>query len=436
MTYETEKLEFKITDSDKIYKSVIAFANTEGGMILVGVANSGEIEPLPDIDDVYTRITNGIRDGIAPDVTIFVKYTLENEGIIRIEISEGSYKPYYLKANGLKPSGVYVRQGASSVQASPEKIREMIKYADGDVFEELRSIEQKLTFLSCTNTFKSNGLEFGEGKFKILGIHNKGQGLYTNLGLLLSDQCPYSIKIAVFSDEQNTVFRDRKEFTGSVFTQMDEAFAYLQICNQNRSVIDGLTRTDHWDYPQEAIREALINALIHRDYSYSGPIIINVNEKYIEFISIGGLLPGLLPEDIRSGISQLRNRNLAEIFHRLHFIEAYGTGIRRILSLYTGYEETPDIVITTNSFKITLPNTNYAQERRIAPSVTTPVISPQMRTILDCVGKNPRVSDGELQQILGIKRTRLYALISQMKRSGFIDVSGRGKEKIYLIKYK
>jgi len=428
MGIETEKLEFKESVTPDICKEVIAFANTDGGIIMIGINNYGEAAPIIDIDDAYTRVTNTIRDAIAPDVTVFVKYTLENNEIIRIEVGEGSFKPYYLKSKGLKPSGVYIRQGTSSVQASPEQIRQMIKNADGDIFEELRSMEQSLTFASCTRTFNEHGVEFNEEKFNVLGISNHTLGLYTNLGLILSDQCSHTIKVAVFSDEQNTVFRDRKEFIGSVFAQMEEAFAYLQLCNQNRSVIDGLKRTDHWDYPQDAIRESLINALIHRDYSFSGSIIINVNEKCMEFISLGGLLPGLLPEDIRNGISQLRNRNLAAVFHRLNFIESYGTGIRRIFALYEGCPEKPDIAITPNSFKITLPNMNIAKERN--PSRYS--ITPQMQQMLDCLAANPDIGDAELQQLLGIGRTRLYTLVKQMVGAGLVEVCGRGKGKRYV----
>ena len=106
------------------------------------------------------------------------------------------------------------------------------------------------------------------------------------------------------------------------------------------------------------MREALLNALVHRDYSYSGSIIINVNNSCMEFISIGGLLQGLSAEDIRSGISQPRNRRLAEIFHRLKLIESYGTGIRKIFALYKGCAVQPKIDVTQNTFKMILPNRN------------------------------------------------------------------------------
>ena len=428
MPYETEKIEFKGILTDDVYKEVVAFANTDGGTLLIGIDKTGEVVPPSDIDDTYTRITNGIRDAIMPDVTIFVKYTIEDGKIIRVEVSEGSYKPYYLRAKGLKPSGVYVRQGASSVPASAEQIRQMIKNADGDVFEEMRSLEQELTFRSAAETFARHSTEFGEDKYFALGIIGGVQGIYSNLGLILSDQCAHTVKAAVFSDDANTVFRDRKEFTGSVFEQLEETYAYLQLCNQNRSVIDGLDRVDYWDYPKEAIREALLNALIHRDYSFSGSIIINVNEQRMEFISIGGLLPGLSREDILSGISQPRNRKLAEVFHRLNFIEAYGTGIRRIYALYEGCEEQPVIEVTPNSFKMILPNMNA--QKQISPAdKAAGTVTPQMRLLLDYLSEHGEVTEQKAQELLGVKRTRAYTLTKQMAELGLLKIIGRGKNK-------
>jgi ATP-dependent DNA helicase RecG len=423
MYYENERLEFKSVATDDIYKEVIAFANTDGGTLIIGINKAGEAAPILDADDTYTRVTNGIRDAIAPDVTIFVKYTLEDNQVIRIEIGEGSYKPYYLKSKGLKPSGVYIRHGASTAQASPEQIRQMIKNADGDIFEEFRSLDQELTFRYCAETFARHTVEFGEDKYNILGIRSHTQLLYTNLGLLLSDQCAHTVKVAVFSDEQNTAFRDRKEFAGSVLEQLEETFGYLQLCNKNRSVIDGLTRADYWDYPKDAIREALLNALIHRDYGFSGSVIINVNDYRMEFISIGGLLPGISTEDIRNGISQLRNKKLAEVFHRLNFIEAYGTGIRRIFTLYENCPALPVIEVTQNSFKITLPNMNAASGDKQAKNGA---ITPQMQMVLDYLVNHGTISDSELQNLLSIKRTRAFTLVKQMCDASLVTVRGRG----------
>jgi ATP-dependent DNA helicase RecG len=379
------------------------------------------------VDGECARLANGIRDAIAPDVTMFIKYTLEENRTIRVEIAEGSYKPYYLKSKGLKPSGVYIRQGASSVPASQEQIRQMIKNADGDQYEEMRSLEQDLTFTECSHIFEENGVPFGSDKYSALGVRSLAQSQYANLALILSDQCAHTVKVAVFADEQNTVFRDRKEFSGSMLKQAQVAFDYLQLNNKNRSVIIGLSRWDYWDYPKDAVREALLNAVIHRDYAFSGSIIINVNDVCMEFVSIGGLLPGLSPADIRNGISQLRNRRLADVFHRLNFIEAYGTGIRRIFALYSDCAVKPDIDVTPNSFRLTLPNVNAAGKDG------APKLNGQAKIVLDYLCEHKSASEEDFQALLGVKRTRAYTLARQMSDAGMIKIVGRGANKIYVL---
>ena len=429
MNIETENIEFKSQFTEDIYKEVIAFANTDGGIVYVGVDNNGNAVGLTDVDQEYTRITNGIRDAIMPDVTMFVRFTIQENKVVRITVSEGSNKPYYLKGKGLKPSGVYVRQGTSSVPTSPEQIRQMIKESDGDTFEEMRSMEQELTFEAAQRAFNLYGVEWDTEKYRSLGITQKKDGIYTNLALLLSDQCAHTTKIAVFSDDARTVFRDSKEFTGSIFKQFEDAVNYLALCNKTSSVIKGVIRTDKQDYPEEAIREALLNAIVHRDYSFSGSIIINVTDHKMEFISLGGLLPGLSPDDIRSGISQPRNKNLAEVFHRLRLIESYGTGIRRIFNLYADCPEQPKIEVTPNTFKIVLPNMNAVA---IAAPKQASQVTAQMQKVLDYISEHGQITDKEVQSLLGIKKTRAFELMKQMRNMGLVQMIGRGAGKKYL----
>ena len=285
MEFETESIEFKSQFTEDIYKEVIAFANTDGGVIYVGVDNNGNVIGIKDVDKEYTRITNGIRDAIMPDVTMFVRFTLQENKVVRITVGEGTNKPYCLKGKGLKPSGVYVRQGTSSVPASPEQIRQMIKDSDGDEYEKLRSIEQELTFTAAAKAFKKYGVDFSPEKYLQLGMTQHGNGIYTNLALILSDQCAHTTKVAVYADDADTVFKDSKEFCGSIFDQLENTFDYLKLIDGNSSSIVGLERVERQAYPLEALREALMNALIHRDYGFSGSIIINVNKKEMEFIS-------------------------------------------------------------------------------------------------------------------------------------------------------
>ncbi len=427
MAFETENIEFKSKFTDELYKEVIAFANTNGGVIYIGIDNEGNAVGIDNIDENYARITNGIRDAIMPDVTIFVKYTIQENHVVRISVGEGSYKPYYLKAKGLKPSGVFVRQGTSSVPASPEQIRTMIKESDGDNYESMRSMEQELTFKSAKKAFERYGIEFSKAKYRALGITAQAEEMYSDLALIISDQCAHTTKVAVFADDANTAFRDSKEFGGSIFDQLDGTYAYLMLCNKTVATFKGLERIEKVDYPEAALREALLNALVHRDYSFSGSIIINVNDKEMEFISIGGIPFGLSTDDIRSGISQPRNKNLADIFHRLHLIESYGTGIRKIYDLYANCSEQPRIEVTSNTFKIILPNMNRATAQD-----GDSVITAQNQKILDYIEENGQITDIEIQSLLGVKKTRAYTLAKQLRDEGMIKAVGRGKTKIYL----
>ncbi|MBS5003062.1 RNA-binding domain-containing protein [Holdemania filiformis] len=428
MQYESERIEYKSQMIDDIYKEVIAFANTNGGVIYIGIDDKGKLIGIDNVDETYTRLTNGIRDAIAPDVTLFVRYILQNNKVIQIEVGEGSYKPYYLKSKGMKPNGVYVRQGASSVQASPDQIRRMIKDSDGDVFEEMRTATQELSFEEAERAFKRYKVDFSEEKYIALGLRNIHDDQYTNLAMILSDQCQHTTKIAVFGDEANITFKDAKEFGGSIFKQLDDSYAYLMLCNRTAATFKGLERVELSDYPEDALREALLNALVHRDYSYSGSIIINVNDSCIEFISLGGLLPGLSADDIRSGISQPRNRKLAEIFHRLRLIESYGTGIRKIYALYKDCALQPRIEVTTNTFKLVLPNMNVSGAVSESMPETTEkvpgVITPQMKTVIDYLAEYGEMTDEDLQELLNIKKTRAYLLARQMNENGLIDIIG------------
>ena len=151
----------------------------------------------------------------------------------------------------------------------------------------------------------------------------------------------------------------------------------------------------------------------------------------MEFVSLGGLVPGLSADDIKSGISQPRNRHMAEIFHRLNYIESYGTGIRRIFALYESCPESPKIEITTGTFKMILPNTN---QEKAAVSNEVQAIKKQWQTVLDYLTEHDEMTAAELQTILNIKRTRTYTLAKEMEKAGLIIASGRGESKKYRLK--
>lgn len=430
---ESETVELKSIVTDDIKKEIIAFANCEGGKLYIGVQDDGTVIGLDNPDETALQVSNMIRDAIKPDLTMFVRYnTLKADGkqIIAIDIQQGTERPYYIAKKGLRPEGVYVRQGYSSVPATNTAIRRMIKETDGDYFEEMRSLEQNLTFKAAEKEFSERNILFEQAQMKTLGIISH-DGIYTNLGLLLSDQCVHTIKAAVFEGTSQNEFKDRKEFSGSLFRQMNDIYSYIDFRNQTHSTFEKLRRIDHKDYPETAVREALLNLLVHREYSFSASAFISIYADRIEFTSIGGLVNGVTLKDVMMGISVCRNAKLANIFYRLELIEAYGTGIRKIMEAYSGTDATPQIQTSDNAFKIILPNLN-AHTGREEPVMDEPQSSKSAENkVITLAQKHNSFTRKEAEQTLGISQTTCGRLLKQMVENGQLVQAGKGKNTRY-----
>lgn len=413
---ESETTELKEVVVDDIKKEIIAFANCDGGKLYIGVRDDGTVVGLNNADSVSLQISNMVRDAIKPDVTMFLHYEtiVENgKNIIAVDVQRGTDRPYYLAKKGMRPEGVYVRQGYSSVPATDTAIRRMIKETDGDRFEAMRCLNQDLTFKATQKEFELRKTEFGLQQMRTLKLIDQ-DGLYSNLALLLSDQCVHTIKVAVFQGTDQTIFKDRREFTGSLMQQMNEVYDFIDFRNQTRATIEKLYRFDVRDYPEIAVREALLNLLVHRDYAFSASALISIYADRIEFVSIGGLMPGIDLEDVMVGISICRNQELANVFYRLHLIEAYGTGMGKIMKAYEGMQKKPVIETTKNAFKIILPNINRKYE------IENETVSKVGLGTQHTISGKKRLSDEE-EKILEYART--YGSITKNDVIGLFEVS-------------
>ena len=431
---ENKTTEFKREFVDEIKKTVIAFANTDGGNIYIGITDNGDIIGVNDVDETMLRVTNTMRDAIKPDITMFMDCsceTMENKNIIKIAVQAGTAKPYYLAKKGIRPEGVFIRQGASSVPATESAILKMIKETSGECFEEARSLNQNLKFTQTERFFQDKEIAFSEIQKRTLGLIGE-DNTYTNLGLILSDECPYTIKIAVFEGTVKAVFKDRYEFQGSMLRQLEEAYNFIDRYNRTRAEFKGLNRIDIRDYPPEAIREALLNAIVHRDYAFSSSILINIFDDRMEFVSVGGLIKGISYNDIMLGISITRNKKLADIFYRLRLIEAYGTGIMKINLSYVNYLRKPVIEVSDNAFKITLPNMNYFNKD--ISSVNIEKLTDNEDKILSLLKERQLLARKEIQLELGISQSTAILLLSKMQKENLIIKTGAGKNTKYKIK--
>ena len=432
MTYEENlTTELKREYTPTIIKSVIAFANTNGGTIYIGIEDDGSVIGVDNTDDLMLRVMNAVRDSVRPDVTLFINCEIKkinDKSIMEIQVQKGTKSPYYLVGKGIRPEGVFIRQGAASVPATETVIFRMIKESDGSQYEDTRSLVQDLTFVEAEKEFKERNVPFGTNQLRTMNILNE-DGLYTNLGLLISDQCLHTIKMAVFDGDRKSSFQDRREFTGSLLKQLTDAFSFIQRYNKRRSKIQGLHRIDKWDYPVEAIREALLNALVHRDYSFSGSTLISIFEDRIEFVSIGGLVKGISYKDIMLGISITRNQHLADIFYRLTLIEAYGTGLPKILQCYEEVAPQPKIETSDNAFKITLPNVNT----EIEMDHTVKCLSNSEQSIVALLSDKDFIKRKDVETELGISQSMAIRILKEMLEKKLLLVDGKGKNTRYFV---
>ncbi len=439
LLFENYNIEFKHEYVPDIRKEVMGFANADGGTVFVGVRKDGAVLGIDDPEGVMLQIVNSLKDALSPDVMPFVRVnTVEIEGkhVVEIDVTTGTNRPYYLREKGLKPGGVYVRKGSSTQPMTEEGIREMILQNSGRSFELCRSMNQELTFQTFQAEMQRRSIEVGPSQMRTLKLIGE-DGLYTNLALLLSDQCETTTKAALFQGTDKELFRDRKEFTGSILKQLEDVYQFIDLVNKTKATFSGLNRSDRRDYPEEAVREALLNSIVHRDYSFSGSNLVNVYEDRIEFISLGGLVTNLELKSIFLGVSQSRNPNLAAIFYRMRLIESYGTGIGKIERAYRTNRSQPEFETAKGVFRVALPNRNEEQITEIQPdsgSEREISLSEQKNIIIQYAKENGSITRKEVEDLIGAGTTKAFRLLKELCEANRLEQKGNGRLSTYVIR--
>ena len=338
---ESKTLEIKreLPRFEQIAKTVIAFANTSGGKLLIGVDDNGSLVGVDDdsVLDIQDRIYASLYEQIHPTLRpeIYTSH-VEDKLILMVEVFRGQSLPYFLKSKG-KAEGVYIRVGASNRPASLDYIAELERQKQHLSFDEEACVDVELSTLDLsrlTQRFADQNKALDEAKLRNLRLIQTVQGKdYPSYGLLIllghfehvSTQC------ARFKGTDMQVFLDRKEYTGDLFAQLENSEMFIKNHLFLRGEIKGLQRTDSLEIPESAIREALVNAYVHRDYSNFGRNIkIGIYDDVLNIVSAGGFPNTLTVQDLAEGRSEIRNRVLARVFKALGYIEQWGSGLQRI----------------------------------------------------------------------------------------------------------
>jgi ATP-dependent DNA helicase RecG len=421
---EDERTEFKGEFTNKAVKAAVAFSNTRGGTIFVGISDDGTVAGVDDIDAAMNAIASSLADNVRPSIIGNISITPTEMGdhrIIRVDVSEGANKPYYWKEKGLREGGVFLRRGSSNIPADESVIFKMIRESPTVPYEDMHSPLQDLTFGDAVRVFGANGLDLGPSQMASLGMVR--DGLYTNLGLLLSDQCPQGIKAALFGGDSKRTFQDREEISGSVLRQFELAEGFIGKHNSRRSRIKGAYRIDTRDYPEDAVREVLINALVHRDYAINGSILVEMYPDRLSVSSIGGLNRGLGLDDIMLGTSSRRNEKLAAVMYRLGLMESYGTGIPRLMDAYRDQPSKPTMEVSTNVFRITLPKTIDADLDQLSLKV------------LGMLSETP-MSRSDVEREAGIPRMQALSVLRGLVSADLAEEVGSGRSTAYIRKVR
>ena len=482
---ESKNVEFKENlpeKSIKYMKSVVAFANGTGGKIIFGIADKTREVVGFDKEDVFKKmdaIANAVSDScepaIIPDITL---QTVDGKTIIVVEVSEGRQRPYYIKALG-RDGGVYVRVAGTTRLADEYMIKELLfegsnryydqalctglNVTDEDIDALCRAMREQAVKNARTEEQKTAIKDVGRQQLRSWGVLIERDGkdypsnafaiLTGNGGLHVATQC------GVFKGTTKAVFVDRREYTGPLWEQIDEAFQFVLRNIHLGATIVGIYRQDVYEIPPDAIRELIINAMVHRSYLDHGTIQVAVYDNRLEITSPGKLPMGQTMERMKEGYSKIRNEALAHAFAYMNLIEHWGSGIPRIIdkvkaaglrepefiggevdlriNIYRGQDASNDI---NNANKV--PDTTEEQPDTAnkvpdtmekMPDTTEEVPdNEQEQQIYKYVSEKESITTAETVVLLGVKDRRARAILMNMVEGGYLVKEGAARSTIYV----
>ncbi len=407
---ETKNLEFKSDITNTFLKTVSAFANYDGGKIIFGVADDGTIIGLSNPVQACLDIENKINDTISPQP----QYELtvhEKDKTVTLTVEAGRNKPYTYK------SKVYRRNDTATIEVDSLELTRLILQGKNINYESLPADDQELSFRFLEEKARQEiGISaLSKDVLKTLNLFSDIEG-YTHAAELLADKNSFpGIDIARFGDSINIILKRATFEHESVLYELEktvEMFRDYYIYDE----IQGMVRNTVEKIPEDAFREAIANALIHRTWDINAHIKVMMFDDRIEVISPGGLPSGISEQEyLKGSVSILRNPILGNIFYRLHIVEILGTGILRIKDAYKNSNKKPYFEIYDNSIKVILPIINELN------------ITEDESVIYNLLSKTQPKAIGEINEAVPFGRSKTTSLIKNLVKKNLVSVIGNGR---------
>lgn len=419
---ESKTIELKEKFTKSILKTVSAFSNYHDGTIYIGVRDDGAIVGNVNNSQERINIENTINTMITPKPFYDLNtIEIDNKSIIEIVVYKGDNGPYYYQ------NTAYMRNDTSTIPVDGNNLTRLILKSKNLTYDQVASNKAELSFDYLKSKLKAvlNIDDVNLAILTTLGLY--GENSFNNAALLLSDNDKLSqsyVDIARFKFDTNT-FLDRKRFENqSLLEYFDQAIQEFQIRYSSYEIIDGKHRTSKELIPFIAFREALSNAIIHRDYLLNAGVQIAMFDNRIEISSPGGLPEGMDEEQFYKGLSSLsRNPIIANIFFRLKLIEQFGTGVNRIIDSYKMYKLNPSFEISTSQIRVVLPVTNFDYSKLESKE-----------SIIAYLKAFPKSSRQSIEDAIGMEKSSLIRRLNELDAQGVIYKSGNGPSTVYSCK--
>ena len=407
---ETKKLEFKSDITNTFLKTVSAFANYEGGQIRFGVADDGEVIGLKDPVQSCLDIENKINDTIRPQPQ-YELVVQESDKTVILTVEAGRNKPYTYK------SKAYRRNDTATIEVDELELTRLILQGKNINYEELPADNQELSFKILEKRAKQEiGIKsLNKDVLKTLNLYSDSDG-YKQAAALLADENEFpGIDIDRFGESISIILKRVTFEHESVLEELEKAVRIYRDYYQYEE-IQGIERKKVEKIPEEAFRETIANALIHRTWDVNAQIRVMMFDDRIEISSPGGLPTGISEEEyLKGNVSILRNPILGNVFYRLHIVEILGTGILRIQEAYKYSDKKPIFEIFDNSIKVILPVIGNAD------------LTEDEKVVYEVLSKTMPKSISEITDMTPFGKSKVTTLLKSLARKNYVSVTGNGR---------